>query len=208
MDHALDIYFRWFELEYQHSPPAILQLAKGGFCHAHAQRLGAFGKEVSILYSYITSIRRKSLEKALSTLKARTDVQETSLLGKWFNPEAAQGERQPLQPTTQCPVCEAEENARWVCVSEMRQYLAAAANQSRYQTNPLLCWQHMVDVMTDTPQEIAVFLAECHLQQLTRWEEDFAAYFHKTDYRYAKDPKGPEQDAWRKALRFFFRAES
>ena len=32
---------------------------------------------------------------------------------------------------------------------------------------------------------------------------DFAEYFRKIDYRFSHEPKGEEQFAWRKALRFF-----
>ncbi|NLI12278.1 hypothetical protein [Pelotomaculum propionicicum] len=42
-----------------------------------------------------------------------------------------------------------------------------------------------------------------HIEQLEKMARDLEEYFRKTDYRFKQEPKGEEQLAWLKSLRFY-----
>ncbi|MQL51613.1 hypothetical protein GFC01_04925 [Desulfofundulus thermobenzoicus] len=202
INNRVELFFRWFDIEYCHEFTMMELLARGGFCPRHGNRIAEIGSKLARTYEYITKERRERMEEVSKLVLAFRENRwrkTFNLLRKSYQKKL----KRLLSFETLCPACTTEHEARQFGVMKMADFLKAEANRDQYSNLPALCWTHMSDVLVVSEPEVALFLADCHRKQLARWEKDFAEYFRKMDYRYAHEPKGGEQHAWLKALKFF-----
>ena len=66
-----------------------------------------------------------------------------------------------------------------------------------------LCMNHFNLALESAPPEAVETLIQKQTEVLRKINSDLEEYSRKLDYRYSHEPKGEEQTAWIKAIRFF-----
>ncbi len=183
----LERFFFWFKTENYSAPDLVKQLTEAsGLCAIHARVLMDSGRQYvgSVVAQYILVDARQKLEQTQAALSA-------------VHPRR----RRPASKTpVVCPVCAqaAEDDdllARaWVEALDVPEF------RDKLATSTGLCLPHLRQVLSDAPDQIAHDLLQTQIAWLHHLEAELAEYFRKTDYRFAAEPKGPEQTAWQRAL--------
>lgn len=105
-------------------------------------------------------------------------------------------QRRPVADAPQCPICEAGEVAAKAAMQDFLRTLETARGRVAYQEHGL-CLAHHDRAVLFAENETATWLAEDLLAQ-------FALYHRHWDVRFQHEPKGDEQEAWRRGLRLFW----
>ncbi len=202
MDEAEKAFFLWFGIEYYYAPPLLDQVSNGGFCCEHGKKLTIYGTLLSGMYDHVVKTRLALLERYLAEIDKLLDsIWGRFRFGRWYFFRRL---KRMVICDTPCPICQERRNAGELGVRTLQRFLSDPGKRAKYFATPSLCWDHLYDtIATCRDMDIVVFLLETHIEQLTEWEEDFAEYFRKLDYRFAAEPKGEEQYVWLKTLRFF-----
>jgi len=117
------------------------------------------------------------------------------------------GRRPPdqlLPATAECPVCETARFNERVFLGELLRWFDDAELQAKYRPSFGLCLPHLqraLDKFPDHPQLAALLAAE--REKLVALQGELKEFNRKLDYRFADEPKGAEQTAWRRVLEKF-----
>lgn len=200
-DENKKMYLKWFNLENHNSPQTLLAISRNGLCRKHGWELSLFGNKLSTLNQFV--INKKIIE--LESLKAAFLSDQKSVLCKvWpFSIILSKKKKSRLQYSTlKCPLCEAVKQGEQMALLLMINFLNTKKGLEAYRNSPSLCWRHLIGLFSDLPSNLTVLLSDIHIEQLEKMDRDFEEYFRKTDYRFSHEPKGEEQLAWLKSLRF------
>mgnify|MGYP000386243763 CR=1 FL=1 len=152
----------------------------GGFCHPHAWQLQRLGDPLAhaLLYQDLVDDR-------LSRPGA-------------FAPSPAPG-------PDRCPACGLAADAAHRYLSGLVEALADPAFRARYEGAFGLCLPHLARALDlpRLPGPVRDFLLDCARRQGQRLREQLAEIIRKSDYRHAHEPRGPEKDAWVRAVRWW-----
>ena len=66
-----------------------------------------------------------------------------------------------------------------------------------------LCMNHFSQALKSASLEAAELLIHKQVEVLRKLDSDLEEYSRKLDYRYSHEPKGEEQTAWIRAIKFF-----
>ncbi|OPY59209.1 MAG: hypothetical protein A4E55_00313 [Pelotomaculum sp. PtaU1.Bin035] len=201
-------YLKWFDIEYYNSVPTMLEVSKNGFCRQHGWQISSLGNELSTLNQFVANIKLTELKN----IKAVLQSNKNGWLGQiWpfsviFSKRSANvfiNILKRLRTAEKCPICETVEQGEQRALTYLASFLKEKKGQKIYRQSPALCWRHLIGLFYEVPKELTLLLTDIHIEQLQRLDSDFEEYFRKTDYRFANEPKGEEQLAWLKSLRFY-----
>lgn len=195
-------YLDWFLLENYYSLPTLVQLERTRFCRWHAAE--AFRQ---VDDGHLTGTFQALSQVELDTLRAFGDSLERERRARFGRardrhqlPDSAQVAGEPEG----CPVCEAGARAALVASYDLAQALETEDGRSAYREHDGLCRPHLWLVLRDAPREVATWLVADSMRRIDALLAEFERYFHRLDYRHQDEPKGEEQTAWQRALRFFW----
>lgn len=72
-----------------------------------------------------------------------------------------------------------------------------------YSSSHGLCMNHFNQALEFASPESSEILVQKQAEVLRKLDSDIEEYWRKTDYRYSHEPKGEEQTAWVRAIKFF-----
>jgi len=101
---------------------------------------------------------------------------------------------------TAAPACEwcAYENAA------VDRSLALLATLAEELEEDVVCIRHLPLLLASLQKPFAVTLLRSEQSHLAKLADDCREYFRKTDYRFKREPKGEEQNAWLEAARLLW----
>lgn len=105
--------------------------------------------------------------------------------------------------TGQCPACKAVDQGEMLALFLTEKFLKNEKGLDLYKNHPSLCWKHLLRLLDEIPPELALPLIQTQIAHLKKLDEDLDEYSRKTDCRFSHEPKGEEQLAWLKSLRFY-----
>ncbi len=186
-----DKYIRWFLIENYSQASTLLNLAEGGFCHDHAYQIaGLSTHQLSVTYSFIAK------DLANKVAKVRDNPADNiSSRGK-----KSKHRFDLLKRNKPCPVCDTIKFYEQYAAGAVIQLLSEAENRELYQKSRGFCRDHLLQVLELATPEIEDFLLEDYQHRLEGINADFQEYFRKLDYQNAWEPKGAEQDTWKRAI--------
>jgi hypothetical protein len=117
------------------------------------------------------------------------------------------GRRRPLKllpATERCPICETADFNERLFLGELLRRFDDEELQSKYRPSFGLCLPHLqraLDEFAGHAQLPALLAAEC--EKLAALRAELQEFNRKRDYRFASEPKGPEQTAWRRVIEKF-----
>jgi len=184
-------FYLWLLIQNYCAETMVIKLKEsGGLCCHHAEKL------LEPRSVYTTSVMHEYLVKdAIAKLHALAD-------------QARQKTRKPSRkphyfsatPTGKCPACVDDEET----VQGATRTLVAALNEDevveQYRAGDALCMPHFYRTVELASPSIVVLLTETQIAKLDVLTHDFAEYFRKVGYRFANEPKGDEQTAWKRAI--------
>jgi hypothetical protein len=172
-------FFFWFLTESYGEAAWLGKLRRTyGFCRSHSQRLVETGPRYQLSYITQTLVRAVAAEFEKITAGASAPTPE------------------------RCPACHAEDESAVRVIRHLLLTFHEEKIATRYQAGSGLCWQHLLQALRVAPPEYHARLLAPVRRRLAAFEAEFAEYFRKVDYRYSHEPKGNEQHAWFRALRF------
>jgi len=192
-------YLKWFELEYYNSVPTMLEVSQNGFCRQHGWQISSLGNKLSTLNQLVANSKLTELKN----IKAVLQSNKNGWLGSKRSANVFINILKRLRNVEKCPVCETIEQGEQIALTYLASFLKEKEGQEIYRESPALCWRHLIGLFYEVPEELTLLLTDIHIEQLQQLDSDFEEYFRKTDYRFANEPKGEEQLAWLKSLRFY-----
>lgn len=201
-ENGLQGFFARFAIEIYADPGIMRRLSRGGFCPEHTVIVEEMGPSISRTYEAVIASRRHRLEIILdkASRMARPRWGWLSLLSRKLAMAKALAKIRTSEP---CPACESAREGVSFAAYEIVNFLSDATNCSLYASAPMLCWPHLIAVIKASPPTLALFLTDCHRQQMRIWHAECREYFRKSSHQYRYEPRGAEQHTWRQALRFF-----
>lgn len=186
-----DKYIRWFLIENYSQASTLHNLAEGGFCHEHAYKIaGLSSHQLSVTYDFIVK------EMASRAARVRsTPADNISSRGK-----RVKHRFDILKRNKPCPVCDTVKFYEKYAAGAAIQLLSEAENRKLYQASGGFCQDHLLLVLESAAPEIEDFLLEDYQHRLEGINADFQEYFRKLEYKNAWEPKGAEEDAWKRAV--------
>jgi len=203
-DH-LERFYSWFVIESYYNPGMMDELKKAyGFCKEHTWKLIEAGRPyiTGVMYEYITHTAELNLEQFLKEIRM-LGPKRKSLLKR-------EDERKDFKKMTgiftqrfQCPACKnLAENER-DAVLHFLMVLKEEGMKDLYVKSKGLCLHHLLQVLSISKEAEAIFLIEDQIERTQRLNGELREFLKKFDYRYQNEPKGPEQDSWIRAAKFF-----
>ena len=166
-------------------------LAGGGFCHDHAYKIaGLSSHQLSVTYSFIAK------DLADKVAKARDNPAGNISSGG----KKAKHRFDLLKRNKPCPVCDTIKFYEKYAAGAVVPLLSEAENRELYQKSTGFCRNHLLQVLDLATPEIEDFLLDDYKRRLEELNDEFQEYFRKLDYRNAWEPKGAEQDTWKRAI--------
>lgn len=198
---AIERFLFWFFHESYGEPAVVSQYVQArGFCPEHLKLIAEHGPQwqISAIFSWIIEDMVTVLKTSLPALQ---DGRQWSLRS-WG--------RQPtkrLQPSASCLLCTVLERTHDNVVPMLLAVLEFdQALRARFAEVGGCCVPHalLIERLATREQQagLAVLLRVLS-EQLQALQHDLAEFFRKADYRYAHEPRGAEQHAWRRALALF-----
>jgi hypothetical protein len=186
-----DKYIRWFLMENYSQASTLINLSEGGFCRDHAYKIaGLSTHQLSVTYEFIVK------DLANKTAKARENHPDKI-------PSRGKREKQRfdvLKRQKPCPLCDTiafyEKYAGRVAL----QLLSEAQYKDLFQKSTGFCRDHLLQVLELATPELEDFLLDDYRSRLEKLSAEFQEYFRKMEYRDASEPRGTEQDAWKRAI--------
>jgi Family of unknown function (DUF6062) len=109
-----------------------------------------------------------------------------------------------LPATAECSICETARFNEHVFLGELLRWFDDPELQTKYRPAFGLCLPHLqqaLDGFRDHPQLPALLAAE--REKLAALQAELQEFNRKRDYRFANEPKGCEQTAWRRVIEKF-----
>jgi len=101
-------------------------------------------------------------------------------------------------------ICEAGKGAANVAVLKVITALELEPGRAAYLEHDGLCLPHYEQAVEQAEKELAAWLEEQLRGRLESFLEQFRLYDRHRDVRYQHEPKGREQEPWRRAFRLFW----
>jgi hypothetical protein len=209
-EEDLRYFYRWYFIEYYHDTTWIDKtLNSRGFCNRHSWELIRMGKgrEMSVVYEYLVKSALAKLERVsreLSKYEPESGVNKVirKITGKKHLQRLQEAKGQ-LQPTEICPICKSisDKSAGWI--QELLLDLEDERIKELYSSSHGLCMNHFNQALEFASPESSEILIQKQAEVLRKLDSDIEEYWRKTDYRYSREPKGEEQTAWIRAIKFF-----
>ncbi|MEW6547247.1 MAG: DUF6062 family protein [Bacillota bacterium] len=195
---AEQTYCTWFILENYYSAATLEVLNRGGFCRVHAWRMAQLaGQRLAATYDVLVREAKERVRRALAvSTGAGSPV-------RWRARRWQAVVMRVLERKEPCPVCVASVRRAELGARHLVQFLEQEAGRDDYTRSDGLCWDHLVRVCLLAEPPVASFLLNDFLRRLSALEASLAEYFRKSDYRFAHEPKGPEQTAYLDAVELF-----
>ena len=178
----------WFKTESHNDPSTLESLKNHPFiCEKHKKEIIKMGSYISTTLEFLT----KTDSELFSSLLLKN--------GKKFKKEI----KTLSNPV--CKFCEDEKRIEKHAVQTFVKMLDDDAIRDLYIKSDGLCRKHLIDVLEVIGEHCdkSVFLIRDALKRLSSVQNEFAAFFHKLDYRFSNEKKGKEQMAWLAALNFY-----
>ena len=108
------------------------------------------------------------------------------------------------QPTTECIICDTARFNERIFVGELLRWFNDPELRPKYQSSFGLCLPHLQRAREEFPnhsQWPALLAAE--REKLVAMQAELQEFTRKLDYRFAGEPKGREQAAWRRVIEKF-----
>jgi hypothetical protein len=188
---AEDRYIKWFLMENYNQASALSILAEGGFCRHHVHKIaGVATHQLSVTYDFIVKYLAEKIKE---------------VRGKQPDRLSGRGKREKhrfdaLKRKKPCPVCNTMSFYEKYAVNTVVKLLSEASTRELYQKSSGFCLDHLLQVLELAGHEVEDFLLDDYKDRLEGISADFEEYFRKLDYRNAAEPKGAEQDTWRRAV--------
>ena len=202
-EEDLRSFYTWYFNEYYNDPVWILKILDSrGFCNKHSWDLICMGNDhhMSLVYEHLvksTLVKLERLSKELKKFELRSRVK------KIINKKHLQEITKQLQPDEVCPICRTifDKTAIWI------ENLLANLNDDEinelYLMSYGLCINHFSQAFKSASPEVAELLIQKQVEVLRKLDSDLEECSRKLDYRYSHEPKGEEQTAWIRAIKFF-----
>jgi hypothetical protein len=173
-----------------------------GFCAMHTRTLAAVAPP-----EVVGAISAEAADAVADRLRACLRIPAGSSAEPVTRPlrrRALAKAREALAGRDRCPACERIAAAEQSLVSELVDALKTEGRARRFRDGPGLCMRHFVEValLCESPELLRILLQR-QRQGLLSLLRDLREFLRKVDYRYRDEPKGPEQDAWLRALERF-----
>ena len=189
----------WFLNEEYYLASTLEDLLDGGLCNRHAWALVDAGGvyQQSAMYQWLAQETQSKLARHLDRLKAAERPRP------WW---AFYKKRKALaspHPPKSCPICHTYDTSAAYAAHLLVTFLRDPETLEAFRASPGICLPHLrLALEKASPEQGQVLLTE-ELVSLRSLGVDLAEYLRKTDYRYAHEPKGEEQHAWRRAAALF-----
>lgn len=207
---GLRYFYRWYFIECYHDTTWIYKtLNSRGFCNKHSWDLIRMGKghEMSVVYEYLVKSALAKLERVSRELRKyepESGVNKVirKIRGK-KHLQSLQKAKGQLQPTEICPICKSisDKAAEWI--QNLLMDLEDEGIRELYYNSHGLCMNHFNQAIKFASPELAEILIQKQVEVLRKLSSDLEEYWCKRDYRYLHEPKGEEQTAWIRAIKFF-----
>lgn len=197
----------WFFNESYGEPACSTQYTDYyGFCEKHTVRALSKGPkwQKSVIYDWIIKARLPEAEQLLKTIKAIKPAR---------NPIIAKRNRTKLEvatgrvkPNGSCLFCRSIEQTERYYMNNLLKCLRNPMIKEAYRVSDGICLKHYFLAIEFVDLEYIEGLrgvTELLLRKLGELKKDFEEFFRKSDYRFAREPKGDEQTAWLRAIRLF-----
>lgn len=197
-------FFRWYFYEYYNdSAWTIKTMDSRGFCSKHSSESIRMGKEheMSLVYEYViksTIVKFKRVSEKLKKFEPKN-----SRIRKVIDNKHLQEIKKLLRPTEVCPICDtvSKRSSRWI--ENLLTDLKDEEVKQLYLNSYGLCMNHFNRAIESASHQTAKILIQKQTEMLEKLNRDLEEYSRKRDYRYSHEPKGEEQNAWIRAIRFF-----
>jgi len=198
-------FYRWYFNEYYNDPVWIVKIMDSrGFCNKHSWDLIRMGEdhEMSLVYEYLVKATLVKLKRVSKELMKFELIK--SRIGKIMNNKhLKEAKRQLLQPAEICPICNSISERTTVWIENLLTDLKDEEIKGLYLNSYGLCMNHFSQAVESASPEVTEILIQKQAEVLKKLNSDLEEYSRKLDYRYSQEPKGEEQTAWIKAIRFF-----
>jgi len=172
----------WFCLENYAAEPLVFHLRRsGGFCPPHTRMILEYGPTYAMSYvaRYLSEAMLEQVRRSLS----------------------ARRRRETFSQQAECPLCEQHAAAERSIISSLSVLLEDPEVARRYTESDGLCGPHTRAVARQVePGWALTTLLGKEESRLDGFLRELYEYARKVDYRFAHEPKGPEQTAWRRTL--------
>lgn len=200
----LEYFYRWYFNEYYNDTTWIDKILDSmGFCSKHSWDLIRKGKdhEMSLVYKYLVKSTIVKLERVSEALKKLEP--NKSRIRKVINNKHLKEIRKQLHPIEVCPICKSISERTTTWIENLLMDLKDQEIKELYLDSYGLCMNHFNLALESAPPEAVETLIQKQTEVLRKIDSDLEEYSRKLDYRYSHEPKGEEQTAWIKAIRFF-----
>lgn len=195
---ALERFLFWFFHESYGEPEVVLQYVQArGFCAEHLKLVAERGPQwqVSAMFSWIIEDLLTALRTSLAAVAEKRPLRFRS----W-----RKGATRVLEPTAGCLFCDVIERTQESLIPMLLEALEYDETlRARFVEVGGCCVPHALLVARSArgeQQRGLLLVLEVLQKQLESTKHDLDEFFRKADYRYAHEPRGAEQHAWRRAL--------
>lgn len=191
---ALDRFFQHLAAGDVPTDLAAAVARAGGFCFTHGweavERLPA-AVLAPLLGQAVAACRAR-----LEPLRAAAASPPTDLRAR----RALRAARAALASAERCPPCTLAAAVETASGALLGTVLQQPAGQMLYRAGAGLCVRHARPLLAAVPGEVLPLLVEQLAAPLRTLLADIALYYHKETWEHAHEPKGAEQDAWRRGI--------
>ncbi|MCZ7567408.1 MAG: DUF6062 family protein [Ardenticatenaceae bacterium] len=197
-DEEIRRFYHWFLYQNYYAPSMMAKLqSSAGFCREHAWRLLEYGVvyQIAVVARYLVEDQQQKLG-VLQAQFGQLSAQRRTWKRRASLPRMA-------RPGESCPACQTLANHARSATQTLAHWLADEGFAAEYRASDRLCLDHLAIALESASPETAARLVELTLEKLTALATELEEYFRKVDYRFADEPKGDEQTAWRRAIETF-----
>ncbi|NCO35802.1 MAG: hypothetical protein AUJ92_21495 [Armatimonadetes bacterium CG2_30_59_28] len=207
-DHAEQRYLWFFAHEGTNDGARLGKLMPArGFCTRHGNLFAEavyreHGDTMGVANSYHCVALKlimdlEALHKALSRAASRDDAERTRELI-----------RKHLDTKEPCPACATADQSERYAISCLLEAITQEPDdqewRDRFEKGAALCWRHLLAFLDQCEQHATVeYLVEVQLAKWKSLDAGLQEYLRKCDYRFKDEPKGAEQESWKRALEMF-----
>lgn len=188
-------------------------LRSRGVCQRHAlvmlrAEASEYGDGLSTatLYDWLLDDLLRVMDRA----EAKTGSPGWRALFRRAGEPVAAGQRLAarLAPTGPCYACEHldqyELSAAWTLQRLLSPTRGEADFRQGFEGSAPLCLSHFQAVLREVEDEATLdYVVQGQTQKLRHLSRQLKEYLRKFNYQHAHEPKGPEQDSWRRAVQAF-----
>lgn len=103
-----------------------------------------------------------------------------------------------------CPICKSIKEHEGMAMGVLLDFIDEEAFCPEFEKSSGVCLRHLVQIMqTFSEHPNLKLLIEKQLQKYQSLSVELGEFIRKLDYRFSKEPKGPEADSWKKVIEQF-----